>query len=619
MPGPGYKAKKKGGQGVVKKGSGRSLGSGKSATRTAPSGGGYNYEATDRSSTPRTPTVRSSPSPSPKKSRTPKPKVSKPRKSAGTPNTTPDGFESVVKRLKQKYDPDGRTKGESSLREGMEANRREAKIENAALSQIDNPTPKQEQRVRANTNLTANQKKVDTFRGKKVKGKQSAREVATAARQGKLKKGKGGNLTTPAVRSTRKQVKRATKKLKKARKNATERIDIAGEEGVFVNTLAKKTGLSPKVVAAWTRAEGGNSTQDWNRLNIGHTDSGPIGLTADGGWSDPKQAAKLSAAFLKGEYGGPSQAIQNILPASEGASDAQQIQNIAGSGWATNPDYLSLINAVYGDVNEPVTKANTKQLKQATELAEDINEDAERLGIQGVKGLSQEGKRKTAEVFVTRKRKGPYAGSQRMVSKILGQPVWGDKEEGHSASGDHDPSQPMSYAQDIGSSGGNPEEGEQGLGYDENTLDEIERNLRQMGADVPDLSIGQNWDGNVQGYQIQLITEVHGSGPHVHLGARWTGETPPPGTVAGSVSGGNPNGWATTSGGPNGSVRSAASPSAMAGQGPAQRDSRRDTVLNQLKELGYKVTPEGVKNTRDTAAAQPEESSLIESLQKKYD
>jgi len=147
------------------------------------------------------------------------------------------------------------------------------------------------------------------------------------------------------------------------------KINIPGAEGTFVNEVARQTGLSPKVVAAWTRQEGGNSTGDWNRLNIGHTDSGPISLTADGGWSDPKAAAGLTAQFLKGQYGGASQGIQNILPLAKGKNDQQQIDIIAGSGWATDPNYRENISNVYQDTPNAMPTQGGKKAR-ATAKAE---------------------------------------------------------------------------------------------------------------------------------------------------------------------------------------------------------------------------------------------------------
>lgn len=141
---------------------------------------------------------------------------------------------------------------------------------------------------------------------------------------------------------------------------------------------------------------------------------------------------------------------------------------------------------------------------------------------------------------------GPFSGSRRMVREIVGAKVRGDKEPGHSSGGMHDPSNPNAYAQDIGSAGPNPAEGESKIPYSEQTVKRIARNLRKKGADIPkDFSLGQNWEGKVEGYNIELITQTHGSGPHIHIGAEWA-----PGSSSSSyVSGGAATGASGASGG----------------------------------------------------------------------
>lgn len=140
-----------------------------------------------------------------------------------------------------------------------------------------------------------------------------------------------------------------------------------------------------------------------------------------------------------------------------------------------------------------------------------------------------------------RQLKGPYDGSRRFVSSLVGQPVWGDKELGHSPSGMHQPVSagglPNAYAQDINMPGGNPAEGEPA--YDQQTVSEIVRNLRHRGAQIPaGFQLGENWEGNVDGYDVEFLTAPHGSGPHIHIGAEWLGEEPPAGTYSGEPSGG---------------------------------------------------------------------------------
>ena len=130
---------------------------------------------------------------------------------------------------------------------------------------------------------------------------------------------------------------------------------------------------------------------------------------------------------------------------------------------------------------------------------------------------------------------------------------------------------------------------------------------------------------NVQGYRIQIIPDsesnFHGSGPHLHIGAKWTGENPPPGTQYGGT--GGSSGWETTgipmSGG-GGSYTTGASPAAAAGQGPASRKGRKSDVLEKLREIGFNVTAGGVKKTGLAAgsASKTKPSAVLTELQKEY-
>lgn len=199
------------------------------------------------------------------------------------------------------------------------------------------------------------------FLGKPVAGDQPLGELARAAGKGALRVNEKGHITTPSLRKAKRGLNKAERSAPKA-----EISGLDPDEERFVRTVAKGTGLSPRAVAAWTRQEGGNSTGDWNRLNIGHTDSGPIALTADPGWQDPEEAGKRTAAFLRGEYGGPSEGIRAILPRAKGKSPSQQLQAIAESGWATDPNYATNLQRVLAEV--PAVKPN-RQLRQARRVA----------------------------------------------------------------------------------------------------------------------------------------------------------------------------------------------------------------------------------------------------------
>src|SRR5215472_6842265 len=109
----------------------------------------------------------------------------------------------------------------------------------------------------------------------------------------------------------------------------------------FVSRYAQQTGLNPQVVAAQvynemngpaaaSRQAAGN--HDW--LNIGYTDSGPMG-TGNAVWSNPITAADASANWVKGTYSVPgfgkaSSGIQGILN-TVGKGPAAQIAALQNS------------------------------------------------------------------------------------------------------------------------------------------------------------------------------------------------------------------------------------------------------------------------------------------------
>lgn len=116
----------------------------------------------------------------------------------------------------------------------------------------------------------------------------------------------------------------------------------------FAGTFARETGLDPRVVGAWVKAEQSGSAAQYyegkgynNWLNIANTDAGPVGGAHSSVWSNPESAAKASAEWMRGrgriasEYGAPSPGIQGILHA-RGQGAEEQIKAIAGSGWASS-------------------------------------------------------------------------------------------------------------------------------------------------------------------------------------------------------------------------------------------------------------------------------------------
>jgi hypothetical protein len=131
-----------------------------------------------------------------------------------------------------------------------------------------------------------------------------------------------------------------------------------------------------------------------------------------------------------------------------------------------------------------------------------------------------------------KKKPGVLAGSRSIVKELAGKDVFkaegrGDKEPGHSVGGMHDPNVKDAYAADLPVS--------------EATVDRI---AKKLGLNPKEVNYGDHVPTVYhKGYEIEFLPYTHGSGPHIHIGAKWVGENAPPGTVFGGASiGGAPVG-----------------------------------------------------------------------------
>lgn len=197
--------------------------------------------------------------------------------------------------------------------------------------------------------------------GRKTLGTPTAGQVFDSVIHGQARVNKGGKLTVPATRQ-------ASQKLVAAKRRVANTTGVTGPltpgQKTFVQHYAKLTGLDPRVVAAQALAEeSGSAAQqreaegNHNWLNIGYFDSGPGAITKQGVWSTPESAAKASAEFTKGNWGGASSGIQHILT-SDNASPQRQINAIGNSGWATSA-YGDALRRTFPEVG---VKSNPKAL-----------------------------------------------------------------------------------------------------------------------------------------------------------------------------------------------------------------------------------------------------------------
>lgn len=296
-------------------------------------------------------------------------------------------------------------------------------------------------------------------------------------------------------------------RLTRAVKKATPEVSglSSPDQATFAAELAKQTGLSPRVVAAWVKQEGGNlNPGDNNWLNIGAFDSGfDQSIMGDPAFRDPKSAAKVTADFLRGKVYGASQGIQSILGAA-GKGDQQQIAAIAGSGWATDPQYLENISRNYNEVSADVGKEVPKKLIQRANNV---------LGKPATKALLQGGKLVKAPkggIKEGSKADARWGGAVGAIHAVLPREYWPD------ARGDK--RTPAENAAVGGSA----------------TSDHLTTNASSFGADLPpDDALAQQIAKNLglsshtgtqtvekDGVRYQLIWQDEGHYDHVHLGAQ---------------------------------------------------------------------------------------------------
>ncbi len=158
-----------------------------------------------------------------------------------------------------------------------------------------------------------------------------------AARQAQAAVGQSVDLLTGP--STHQIVKKLVKTAKTASGGKFLDGTLNPDQQAFARSLSKEAGLSLPFAAAAVLREGGNLTPgDNNWLNIGAFDSGfDGGIMGDPRFSDPVEAGRLTAEFLKGNEFGASSGIQNIYAVAQaGGSDQEVGQAWADSGWASS-------------------------------------------------------------------------------------------------------------------------------------------------------------------------------------------------------------------------------------------------------------------------------------------
>jgi hypothetical protein len=167
--------------------------------------------------------------------------------------------------------------------------------------------------------------------------------------------------------------------------------------------------------------------------------------------------------------------------------------------------------------------------------------------------------------------KGQWEGSQRIVRELIGDYAktedWKDKEDRGGNGSFHDLGSENAFAADLPA--------------DEAIVDQI---AKKLGLDPAEINYGdQPGPLTYKGYEIEFLPYTHGSGRHVHIGARWNGGEPPPGTVSGGTSGAVP-----PSGGSYGLPGTSTT---LATAKPSERPSGPDNPLGRRYKYDYINNP----------------------------
>lgn len=360
-------------------------------------------------------------------------------------------------------------------------------------------------------------------------GKNTADAIAGAARgiNGKQPPQAQGNLQNPTV-TRGPHARRVAARLEKAVAKAGGTVPdyVPQQYRALIADASQKTGVPAGLLSALLQQESGFQAQIGSPAGAQGIAQFMPGTAASRGVNpnDPKSAIPGAAQLLaenKAQFGSWDLALAAY---NAGGGAVSQYGGIPP--YAETQNYVKTIMANAGD-----TTATAKSVpKQLLQRGMDV------LGREATHALLNGGKLiKAPQGEQKVKFDGRYAGSQDVVRAVVGTRVKGDHggtKNGeapgvHTPDGDH--YRADGYAQDI--NGTSP--GENEPAYNQDTLNKMVANLNKLKANppVPDLTIGQNWEGTVGKYSVQLLTNEGGTINHIHIGAH-----PTDGTGGGSAS-----------------------------------------------------------------------------------
>jgi hypothetical protein len=566
---------------------------------------------------------------------------SKPPKARRSPLATPE-VQGAVERLRSRYTDSGRTVEEARRQTEANVRQREERLDDIAASQVQfnegmsriDSIGKQNQ-ARQNTTLSSDGKTVKKFRGKGIVGTPSTKSVAEAAQEGSLR-GKN-RLTTPEVRQTKRQVRKARRQVRRARaavqtpRKNLMRAGLDPEQARILTTVLKtgrKMGATKKEMLAATMTALVES-------NI----SNPTVMTDHDslGWRQ-ERVSQYGTENALDVRGGAKRFFEESVSDTGGTRGKGMLagdlaQTIQGSAYPDKyeqrrPEATALLQA-FRSAGSASPEAK-RRFEQAKNRAENVAEKASDLGLDtsglvtpkaandlGLRPLDEN--TNPAPKAAVKSFKGMIAAAKQLEAWQLPY-VWGG---GHGTTRVGDP-------RDYG-------------GLDCSSA--VSHILQQGGVDMPTVVSGNfgSYTKPGPGAVTILFNPDHvlmkigdkyfgTSGTNPGGGAGWIDKSVGDSEMAsgeyniGHVPGLGPkiakqmnldpdsyrvfpgmtvngNTATVTSGGVVSNTPTFSDSPIVAGDGPTGRKRRQATVLGKLRELGYRVTPEGVFNTdegRDT-------------------
>lgn len=564
------------------------------------------------------------------------PAPSKPPKARRSPLATPE-VQSAVERLRSRYTDSGRTVEEARRQTEGNVRQREARVDDIAAAQVKlDPAMSrtdfigQQNQARQNTSLSSDGKTVKRFRGKGIVGTPSTKSVAEAAKEGSLR-GKN-RLTTPEVRQTKRQVRKARRQVRRARaaiqtpRKNLMRAGLDPEQARILTTVLKtgrKMGASQKemlaaVQTALVESNISNPTVATDHDSLGWRQErqmyydNPTNVKASSRRFFEETAAQGRGAGLTA--GQLAQSVQRSAYPDrydERTGEAQPLLQAFRSAGSASPEAKRRFEQAKNRAENVAEKASDLGLDTSGLVTPKV---ANELGLRPLDENTNPAPKAAVKSF-----KGMIAAAKQLEAWQLPY-VWGG---GHGTTRVGDP-------RDYG-------------GLDCSSA--VSHILQQGGVDMPTVVSGNfgSYTKPGPGAVTILFNPEHvlmkigdkyfgTSGTNPGGGPGWIDKSVGDSEMAsgeyniGHVPGLGPkiakqmnldpdsyrvfpgmtvngNTATVTSGGVVSNTPTFSDSPIVAGDGPTGRKRRQATVLGKLRELGYRVTPEGVFNTdegRDT-------------------